>query len=76
MGAEDFAFYASIVPGAMIRLGCANRSKGICWDQKNDSVIGLHSPNFDIDEEVLSIGVRIFTLLAMRADHLSYVRGE
>ncbi len=76
MGAEDFAFYASIVPSAMIRLGCANRAKGICWDRNNDSVIGLHSPHFDIDEEVLSLGVRIFTLGAMRADRLSHVRRD
>ncbi len=74
MGAEDFSYYASVVPSAMIRLGCANRSKGICWDQKNESVIGLHSPDFDIDEKVLSLGVRIFTHAAMHANRLTYMR--
>lgn len=75
MGAEDFAYYASIVPSAILRLGCANREKGISWDRKNHSVIGLHSPRFDIDEKVLGIGVRIFTDVAMRANHLPYMRG-
>lgn len=75
MGAEDFSYYASMVPSAMFRLGCANRAKGICWDQKTNSVIGLHSPNFDIDEKVLGIGVRIFTQVAMRANRLTYLQG-
>lgn len=75
MGAEDFSYYASIIPGAMIRLGCANRAKEICWDQKSQSVIGLHSPDFDIDEKVLGIGVRIFTQFAIRANHLAPMGG-
>jgi metal-dependent amidase/aminoacylase/carboxypeptidase family protein len=37
----------------MIRLGCGNESKGI--------IHPLHSAFFDIDEEVLMIGVELFT---------------
>jgi len=73
MGAEDFSYYASVIPSAILRLGCANRAEGICWDQKNDAVIGLHSPNFDIDERVLGIGARIFTHAALHARDLSYL---
>ncbi len=52
MGAEDFAYFTQARPGAMIRLGCANKTEGI--------VFPLHSPRFDIDEKVLHIGVTIF----------------
>ncbi len=52
MGAEDFAYFTQARPGTMIRLGCANRDRGI--------VHPLHSPRFDIDEKVLAIGVEIF----------------
>jgi len=52
-GSEDFAFFAIERPSAMIRLGCANREKGFTHL--------LHSPHFDVDEEVLLIGVRLFT---------------
>lgn len=51
-GAEDFAYFAMERPSAIMRLGCANRQKGI--------VHPLHSPYFEIDETVLEIGVRIF----------------
>jgi amidohydrolase len=52
-GAEDFAYFTQEKPGAMIRLGCGNESKGI--------IHPLHSAFFDIDEEVLMIGVELFT---------------
>ena len=52
MGAEDFAYFTKARPGAMIRLGCANKAEGV--------VHPLHSPRFDIDEKVLDIGVAIF----------------
>jgi len=74
MGAEDFSYFASVVPGAILRLGCANRSKGICWDQSNSSEIGLHSPKFDIDEAVLGIGVRVLTEAVMQVNRLGYFR--
>ena len=52
MGAEDFAYFTQARPGAMIRLGCVDKNKGI--------VFPLHSPRFDINEKVLDIGVAIF----------------
>jgi amidohydrolase len=52
-GAEDFAYFSLERPGAIIRLGCGNESKGI--------VHPLHSPYFEMDEEVLAVGVKIFT---------------
>lgn len=52
MGSEDFSFFAQACPSAIIRLGCANSQKGI--------TAPLHSPYFDIDEDVLTIGSEIF----------------
>jgi IAA-amino acid hydrolase len=53
MGGEDFAFFNQIVPGSIMRLGCANKARGL--------VHKLHSPHFDLDETVLVIGTEIFT---------------
>jgi amidohydrolase len=52
MGAEDFGLFCADRPGAMIRLGCGNREKGL--------VHPLHSPRFDMDEGVLRVGVDVF----------------
>jgi len=52
MGAEDFAYFTRERPGAIVRLGCRNKARGI--------TAPLHSPYFDIDEEVLDIGVQFF----------------
>ncbi len=52
-GAEDFAYYALERPSAIMRLGSGNAEEGLTHP--------LHSPYFDIDEEVLWLGVRIFT---------------
>ncbi len=52
MGAEDFGLFCADRPGAMIRLGCGNREKGL--------VHPLHSPRFDMDERVLQVGVDVF----------------
>lgn len=51
MGVEDFAYYVANIPGAFFHLGVRNISKGI--------VAPLHSENFDIDEDALSIGVKL-----------------
>jgi amidohydrolase len=75
MGAEDFSYYTAMVPGAMARLGCADPAKGICWDRQMGSFVPLHSPDFDIDERVLGIGVQIFTQAAIRARDLTYLQG-
>ena len=52
MASEDFAYFLAECPGAIIRLGCSNPAKGL--------VHMLHSPHFDIDEDVLDLGVEIF----------------
>jgi amidohydrolase len=51
MGGEDFAYYLEKVPGAFFRLGIRNEAKGI--------VHPYHSRFFDIDEEVLPLGVEM-----------------
>ena len=52
MGAEDFAYYLEKVPGSFFRLGIRNEKKGI--------IHPYHSSYFDIDEEVLPLGVEMF----------------
>ncbi len=56
MGGEDFSEYQQVVPGTFIRLGIRNEEKGI--------KAPLHSPIFDIDEDVLPIGVEAMSYLA------------
>ena len=56
MGSEDFAYYGSRVPSAMFRLGCR---------RSDQPVTGLHTPNFDIDEEALRCGARVLTVAAV-----------
>jgi metal-dependent amidase/aminoacylase/carboxypeptidase family protein len=49
MGAEDFAYYTQVMPGAFIRLGTGNPNKP-------GTTSGLHRAEFDIDEDALAIG--------------------
>ena len=59
LGAEDFfAFGATGVPVCMFQLGIANPAKGI--DAPH------HSPEFDLDEEALPIGVAVMAEAARR----------
>jgi len=58
LGAEDFAFFTELVPGALFRLGTGNRGKGI--------VSHLHSPAFDIDEDALTTGTALMSWIAAR----------
>ena len=58
MGSEDFSYYLQQVPGAFFRLG-ARRAE---WEP-----IPLHSPRFDIDEDVLPIGAEFFDAIARSA---------
>jgi amidohydrolase len=55
MGAEDFAYFADAVPGCMIRLGCASPD-----DARPAS---LHSPEFNLDERALAVGVALLRAL-------------
>ncbi len=50
MGSDDFYYFAQKCPGAMMRFGCASQA-GITHP--------LHSPHFDIHEDVLGIGTDI-----------------
>jgi len=56
MGSEDFAFYSSAVPAAMFRLGCSSKRCGGA---------GLHTPDFDVDENALRDGARILARAAI-----------
>ena len=53
MASEDFSYFTEACSGAIMRFGCANEEKGLAYP--------LHSPYFDIDENILEIGVKIFT---------------
>jgi amidohydrolase len=58
MTAEDFAYYSQVKPACFYRLGVKNDSKGIN--------AGLHTPKFNIDEDVLetSIGLMVWLTLS------------
>jgi len=51
MGVEDFAYYMDKIPGAFFHLGVRNENKGI--------IAPLHNENFNIDEDALTIGVKL-----------------
>lgn len=55
MTAEDFAYYAQLIPGCFYRLGVANPEKGITHN--------LHTPRFDIDESSLETGAGLMAWL-------------
>jgi metal-dependent amidase/aminoacylase/carboxypeptidase family protein len=57
MGAEDFADYLTAIPGCMIRLGVARKRK---------KITPLHTSTFDIDENALLVGSRLFVKVLMR----------
>jgi amidohydrolase len=53
MGAEDFSYYQKVVPGFYYFLGVGNRAKGITAQ--------VHTPEFDLDEDSLVIGVKVMS---------------
>jgi amidohydrolase len=55
MGAEDFALFAQKVPALYVKMGIRNEAKGI--------VAQIHTPEFDVDEDVLPLGVRAMATL-------------
>jgi amidohydrolase len=57
LGGEDFAWILGRVPGALARLGVRSPEVPDAGD--------LHQGTFDIDEDALAIGVRVFAALAM-----------
>jgi amidohydrolase len=58
LGAEDFAVYTDLVPGALARLG-TRVPGGPTYD--------LHQGGFDVDERAIGLGVRLLTGTATRA---------
>lgn len=58
MGSEDFSFYLQQLPGCYVRFGARIRE---------NEYIPLHSPAFDIDENVLKIGAAFFNQVAHEA---------
>ncbi len=57
MTTEDFAHYSQQLPACFYRLGTANKTKGI--------TAGLHTAEFDIDEESLETGSGLMAWLAL-----------
>lgn len=51
MGSEDFSYYLREVPGCFVRFGAR---------REQQEYIPLHSPAFDIDEQVLKVGAAFF----------------
>ncbi len=49
LGAEDFARFLEVVPGALLRLGSA----------LPDRKVDLHSASFDIDESAIEVGILV-----------------
>lgn len=58
MAAEDFSYYTQEMPGCFYRLGIRNESRGI--------TAGVHTPNFDIDEDALEIGAGLMAYIAVK----------
>ncbi|NOZ38707.1 MAG: amidohydrolase [Planctomycetes bacterium] len=58
MGSEDFACYLEHVPGVMFRLGSAADLA---------TMTALHTPQFDIDESSLAIGIRVMSRAVIMA---------
>lgn len=57
MGAEDFSYYQQVIPGFFLRLGSGNQAKGITAES--------HTPEFDVDEECLVIGVKVMANITL-----------
>lgn len=59
MGAEDFGYYTSRMPGCFFRLGAGNVAKGIN--------AGVHTPRFNIDERAIELGMGMMAWLGASA---------
>ncbi|MGB1315899.1 MAG: M20 metallopeptidase family protein [Chitinophagales bacterium] len=57
MGAEDFAYYSQQIPACFIRTGT-----GINKATRN----GLHTSNFDVDENAFKTSLKLFSWLAIK----------
>jgi len=70
MGAEDFSYFQKVIPGFFYFLGVGNRAKGI--------TAMIHTPEFDVDEESLVIGVKVMSnvLLDYQDRHAQNISGQ
>ncbi|WP_338551553.1 amidohydrolase [Paenibacillus sp. KS-LC4] len=59
LAGEDFALYVQVVPGAFAFIGIANPTA--------ETVYPLHHPLFNIDEEVLTQGAKLFVQWVQQA---------
>jgi amidohydrolase len=66
MPSEDFSYYQKVVPGFYYYLGVGNRAKGI--------TAGWHTPDFDIDEDSLVVGVKVMSNVLL--DYLDHHAGD
>lgn len=57
MGAEDFAVFAELVPAFYFMLGVRNEKRGI--------TAMLHTPEFDVDEDAIPLGVESLSRLVL-----------
>jgi amidohydrolase len=57
MPGEDFSAFAAKAPSCFVLLGAGNRARGITADH--------HDERFDIDEDALAMGVRLFVNAAL-----------
>ncbi len=64
-GGEDFAYYEKERPGLLFGLGMRNEEKGCCAP--------AHNKDWDIDEDGLSTGVKVFVQFVM--DHMDGIEG-
>ena len=60
MGSEDFSYYLQKIPGCYVRFGAR---------RQESEYIPLHSPEFDINEEVLKVGSAFFDEVVREAAH-------
>ncbi|WP_144509655.1 M20 family metallopeptidase [Bacillus sp. FJAT-22090] len=60
LGSEDFAYYSHEIPASFTFIGVG----------KEDAPYGHHHPKFDIDEDMLPVGVELFT-----TGVLNYLKG-
>lgn len=58
LGAEDFAYYSQQVPSCFYRLGTGN--------EKKQTTFGVHTPNFNIDEEAIALGIGFMAFNAIQ----------
>lgn len=57
MGAEDFAYYSQAIPACFFRVGTGSTTA---------TQNGLHTTNFDVDEQAFKTSMRLFSWLACR----------